>query len=95
MRQARNILRAVKTQTFEFKGLLFKKVLNESFFLQHKIYFLLLGLFPKFSASIRYKSNCFITFKPRSVFSKFKLNRVPFRELTAFGALYPVKKANW
>jgi len=51
--------------------------------------------FCKFGSYTRKKSFCFLSKKPRSVFCKFKLARIAFRELAGFGCLNGVIKASW
>jgi ribosomal protein S14 len=54
-----------------------------------------LSFFSKFSTISRKKSFCFFTKRTRSVFSKFKLSRITFRELASFGKINGLKKSSW
>ncbi len=50
---------------------------------------------PKNSSKIRVRSRCAITGRPRSVYSKFKLSRLKFRELALKGMIPGVTKSSW
>lgn len=53
------------------------------------------SFFPRLANIGRNKNLCFLTNKPRSVFSKFKIARIALRELAVFGKLIGFKRANW
>ena len=50
---------------------------------------------PNNSSKIRVRSRCAITGRPRSVYSKFKLSRLQFRELALKGMIPGVTKSSW
>jgi len=49
----------------------------------------------KNSIKIRLKNRCVLTGRSRSVYKKFKLSRIMFRELALKGLLTGVRKASW
>ena len=53
------------------------------------------SFFPRLANVGRNKNLCFLTNKPRSVFSKFKIARIALRELAVFGKLVGFKRACW
>ncbi|MCU7556455.1 30S ribosomal protein S14 [Macrococcus capreoli] len=50
---------------------------------------------PRDSAPIRLTNRCEVTGRPRSVYRKFKLSRIAFRELAHKGQIPGVKKSSW
>jgi small subunit ribosomal protein S14 len=98
MRAARVINHLNTINKFEFKRNLFKKIVQHSVGRNKKPTTLLpayMSFFPRFSGLSRHKTICFLTSKPRSVFSKFKVARIAFRELAVFIKLVGVKRACW
>lgn len=49
----------------------------------------------KNSAKIRLRNRCILTGRSRSVYKKFKISRIMFRELALKGLLNGVRKASW
>lgn len=85
------------TKKYMCKKLYFKKILNETpeSLKNTSNYFFYLGFFPTSAACHRYKSFCAMTKKTRSVFRKFKMARIAFRELVSFVTINGVSKASW
>ena len=54
-----------------------------------------LSKLPNNSALCRLRTRCIITGRPRSVYRKFKLSRIAFRELANEGKLPGVIKSSW
>ena len=54
-----------------------------------------LNQLPRNSSSVRKTTRCQLTGSARSVYRKFKLNRVAFREMALKGYLPGVIKASW
>jgi len=49
----------------------------------------------KDSAKTRLKNRCILTGRSRSVYKKFKISRIIFRELALKGLLVGIRKASW
>ena len=84
----------------ELKSLFFKKILHEKLQVEpidnkSNNNFIYLSFLSKFGGFSRNKSFCFLSKKSRSVFSKFKLSRISFRECAHFGLINGVQKASW
>nr|YP_008816064.1 ribosomal protein S14 [Entransia fimbriata]AGZ90306.1 ribosomal protein S14 [Entransia fimbriata] len=56
---------------------------------------LLLARLPRDSSSTRIKNRCIFTGRPRSTLRFFKISRITFKELVAFGHILGVKKSSW
>ena len=54
-----------------------------------------LSKLPNNSSPCRLRTRCIITGRPRSVYKKFKLSRIAFRELANEGKLPGVIKSSW
>lgn len=50
---------------------------------------------PRNSSKVRYRNRCKITGRPRSVYRKFQMSRISFREYASAGLLPGVTKASW
>ncbi len=50
---------------------------------------------PRNSSSVRLRTRCALSGRPRSVYRKFKLSRIALRELASTGQLPGVVKASW
>lgn len=50
---------------------------------------------PRNGAKVRYRNRCELTGRARSVYRKFKLGRVIFRDLASSGQIPGVIKASW
>lgn len=92
MRPARNLQHSLLHNSTEVSRLFFKKALTSVIHPHKSVY---LTFFSKFGSYSRRKSFCFFTKKPRSVFSKFRLSRIAFRELAMHGRIHGLFKASW
>lgn len=54
-----------------------------------------LSKIPRNSSLTRIRNRCVFTGRPRSVYRKFRMSRIIFRELATQGQLQGVKKASW
>lgn len=73
---------------------IFFKDFNQETNYNISIYFFELLLKKKiYYSKIRLK--CHFNLKSRAIFSKFMLNRIPFKELASNGLIQGVRKANW
>ncbi|KAL8541509.1 hypothetical protein ACS0TY_002687 [Phlomoides rotata] len=54
-----------------------------------------LSQLPRNSSFTRIRNRCVFTGRPRSVYKKFRMSRIIFRELANQGQLQGVKKASW
>jgi small subunit ribosomal protein S14 len=54
-----------------------------------------LAALPKNSSPVRLRNRCMITGRPRSIYRKFMLSRIAFRELALKGYLPGIHKASW
>ncbi len=54
-----------------------------------------LDALPRNSSKIRYRNRCFISGRPRGVYSKFNLSRIAIRELAGKGQIPGLTKASW
>ena len=50
---------------------------------------------PKTSSSIRIRTRCFKTGRPRGVIRRFNLSRIAFREMALTGEIPGITKASW
>ena len=50
---------------------------------------------PKTSSSIRIRTRCFKTGRPRGVIRRFNLSRIAFREMALKGEIPGITKASW
>lgn len=110
MRPFRLIKHSKTFQKIEMKKFFFKKILITKIFLnkvnlltesnvdsQSINWFLVnyLTFFYRFGNIGRHKNLCFLTNKSRSVFRRFRIARIAFRELGVFSKLTGLKKASW
>ena len=84
-------------QTAIDKPINIRKKRNKKFYLKKKYIALhsYSEFFPRFSSIGRSKNICFLTSKPRSVFSKFKIARIALRELSHNIKIQGLQRANW
>ena len=54
-----------------------------------------LNKMPRDTSSIRLRSRCQFTGRPRGVYRKFKMSRLCFRELALAGCIPGITKASW
>ena len=74
------------------------KALSQDRNLQNSIRFesfLKLSKLSRNSSKTRIRNRCMITGRARSVYKKFKVSRIVFRELASKGAINGVFKASW
>ena len=50
---------------------------------------------PRNSSKIRFRNRCFISGRPRGVYSKFGLSRIAIRDLAGKGQIPGLTKASW
>jgi ribosomal protein S14 len=80
----------------------FKKLLENNFSLPLGLKLAVL-FSPSFNLKIffsstsfnRFKSQCLLTWRSRSVYSFFWLSRIALRELSSFGCMKGIKKSSW
>ena len=72
------------------------KVKNESLSPEERFEAMIkLQQLPRDTSPCRVRNRCAITGRPRSVYSKFKLSRIKFRELALQGMIPGVTKSSW
>ena len=82
---------------YELKRLIYKSLFSNQTLpvpIRKKAEFALQSL-PRNSSKIRVQNRCIRTGRAKAVYRKFRLSRICFRELAAFGALPGVYKASW
>ena len=80
----------------ERRKLLKSKVMDKNLTLEERIKFQnKLNELPRNSSSIRHRSRCEITGRPRGNYRKFGLSRIKIRELSMNGDLPGVVKSSW
>ena len=50
---------------------------------------------PRNSSKIRFRNRCFISGRPRGVYSKFNLSRIAIRDMAGKGQIPGLTKASW
>ena len=50
---------------------------------------------PRNSSRIRFRNRCFISGRPRGIYSKFNLSRIAIRDLAGKGQIPGLTKASW
>ena len=50
---------------------------------------------PRNSSKIRFRNRCFLSGRPRGVYSKFNLSRIAIRDLAGKGQIPGLTKASW
>ena len=50
---------------------------------------------PRNSSRIRYRNRCFLSGRPRGVYSKFNLSRIAIRDMAGKGQIPGLTKASW
>ncbi len=50
---------------------------------------------PKNSSKIRFRNRCFLSGRPRGIYSKFNLSRIAIRDLAGKGEIPGLTKASW
>ena len=98
MRSNRIVQHSKLFKKMEIKKTFSKKIFHENISKKQAYtnnLFLYHAFFCKFGSYTRKKSFCFLSKKSRSVFCKFKLTRIAFRELAGFGCLNGVMKSSW
>ncbi len=50
---------------------------------------------PRNSSKIRFRNRCFLSGRPRGVYSKFGLSRIAIRDLAGKGQIPGLTKASW
>ena len=75
-----------------FKKILLNKDLSfeERFKIQVK-----LDSLPRNSSKIRFRNRCFLSGRPRGVYSKFNLSRIAIRDMAGKGQIPGLTKASW
>jgi succinate dehydrogenase (ubiquinone) iron-sulfur subunit len=91
-RKRRLLFRKYEPLTIVYKSLIKSKSIP--FFAKQKINYMLRTL-PKNSSLTRVRNHCIVTGRNRSVYRKFKLSRITFRELGGSGAIPGIQKAAW
>ena len=91
-KQRRNLVNKFEKKRKILKAIMYNTTLpfNERFRAQVE-----LSRLPKDSSITRIKNRCVITGRARSVYSKFKLSRIAFRNLASQGKLPGVTKSSW
>jgi small subunit ribosomal protein S14 len=54
-----------------------------------------LATLPKNSSKIRTKNRCVLTGRSKSVYRKFKISRIRFRELASMGCIPGIRLSSW
>ena len=54
-----------------------------------------LDALPRNSSRIRYRNRCFLSGRPRGVYSKFNLSRIAIRDMAGKGQIPGLTKASW
>ena len=54
-----------------------------------------LAKLPRNSSKTRIRNRCEITGRPRGVYRKLKISRIPLRELASFGRIPGMTKSSW
>ena len=50
---------------------------------------------PRNSSKIRFRNRCFLSGRPRGIYSKFNLSRIAIRDLAGKGQIPGLTKASW
>ena len=50
---------------------------------------------PRNGSAIRYRNRCFLSGRPRGVYSKFNLSRIAIRDMAGKGQIPGLTKASW
>jgi len=50
---------------------------------------------PRNSSKIRFRNRCFLSGRPRGVYSKFNLSRIAIRDMAGKGQIPGLTKASW
>ena len=58
-------------------------------------FFLKLSQLPRNSSKTRIRNRCILTGRSRSVYKKFRISRIAFREMASQGVLTGIYKASW
>lgn len=97
MRHSRNLQHTKLFKKQELSKLFFKKILKEITLPTKEThnFYIYLGFFSRMGLPTRFNTACFLTEKSKSVFKKFKLNRISFRELALAGHLNGLSKSSW
>ena len=81
-----------KKKRSELKKIIMNKKLplEERFKAQQK-----LSNLPRNSSKIRFRNRCFLSGRPRGVYSKFNLSRIAIRDMAGKGQIPGLTKASW
>lgn len=82
---------------YEFKRTQYKAISHDRnlpYSLRY-VFALKLALLPRNSSKTRIRNRCIVTGRPRSVYKKFRVSRIVFRELASQGAISGIKKSSW
>lgn len=82
---------------YELQRILLKSILHDlSVPKKYRLESLLrMAKLPRNSSLVRIKNRCILTGRGRSIYKKFKMSRISFRELALKGMLPGVAKASW
>ena len=73
-----------------------KKLLNKELKFEDRIKLQIkLDALPRNSSRIRYRNRCFLSGRPRGVYSKFNLSRIAIRDMAGKGQIPGLTKASW
>ena len=72
-----------------------RKVLIDRLSEKRKKFQMKLESLPRNSSRIRYRNRCFLSGRPRGVYSKFNLSRIAIRDMAGKGQIPGLTKASW
>jgi small subunit ribosomal protein S14 len=73
-----------------------KQLLNKELKFEDRIKLQIkLDALPRNSSRIRYRNRCFLSGRPRGVYSKFNLSRIAIRDMAGKGQIPGLTKASW
>jgi len=73
-----------------------KQLLNKELKFEDRIKLQIkLDALPRKSSRIRYRNRCFLSGRPRGVYSKFNLSRIAIRDMAGKGQIPGLTKASW
>jgi ribosomal protein S14 len=94
---SRDLTRRSLVAKYEIKRIKYKAIsqdINLPYSLR-SMFALKLALLPRNSSKTRIRNRCIVTGRARSVYKKFRVSRIVFRELALQGAISGIQKSSW
>lgn len=94
---SRDLTRRSLVAKYEIKRTKYKAISQDTNlpYSLRSMFALKLALLPRNSSKTRIRNRCIVTGRARSVYKKFRVSRIVFRELALQGAISGIQKSSW